>query len=131
MFSKQDLLSIFILLGLDLVWLKLFMGPQYRILTKKIQGSEMNVNYLSAGIAYIIMVIGLIFFITPNINKKSKFIDYIRYAFLFGIIIYGVYDFTCGAVFEKWDFKLAIIDVLWGGFVYFISTYLGNYLANL
>ena len=130
MFTKQNLLSIFILLGLDLVWLKLFMGPQYRILIKKIQGSKMNVNYLSAAISYFIMVIGLIFFITPNINKKSNFIDYIRYPFLFGIIVYGVYDFTCGAVFEKWDFKLAIIDVLWGGFVYFISTYLGNYITN-
>ena len=43
--------------------------------------------------------------------------------FLFGMCLYGVYDFTSGAIYKNWNFNLAIIDVLWGGFVYFISVY--------
>ena len=41
---------------------------------------------------------------------------------LFGIILYGVYDFTAAAVLKNWDIKLAIKDILWGGFVYFITS---------
>ena len=38
-------------------------------------------------------------------------------------MLYGVYDFTAAAVIKNWDIKLALVDVLWGGIVYFIACY--------
>ena len=63
-------------------------------------------------LAYLMMVIGLQVFV---LDKKA---NGVLRAFVFGIILYGVFDFTCGAVIENWDMKLAIIDILWGGGVY-------------
>ena len=40
----------------------------------------------------------------------------------FGMIVYGIYDFTAGSVFTDWDSGLALIDVLWGSFVYMLSA---------
>ena len=33
-------------------------------------------------------------------------------------------DLYVGVVLKCWSFKLAIIDVLWGGIVYFLPSYL-------
>ena len=58
------------------------------------------------------------------INPKTKNIyDSLKYGFLFGIIIFGIYDFTAASVFNNWDISLAIYDILWGGILYFISSY--------
>ena len=70
------------------------------------------------------MIIGLNFFVISNINKDNLFNDSLKYGFLFGIVLFGVYDFTACAVLKNWNLKLAILDILWGGTVYFLATFL-------
>ena len=122
--NRLIILSVVILLVFDFLWIGLFMGNQYKKQIMTIQNSEMKVDYKFAFMAYVLMVFGLILFVLPNIKKGSEFRDSIIYGFTFGIIIYGIYDFTAGAVFHKWDKKLAMIDILWGGFVYFSASYI-------
>lgn len=118
------IISSFLLLALDLIWLKGYMGNEYRKMIRKIQGSDMQVNTVYAIMSYALMIIGLNVFVIPNINKDNLMMDSLKYGFLFGIVVYGVYDFTIGAVLKGWNFKLALIDVLWGGIVYFLASYL-------
>ena len=118
------IISSFLLLALDLIWLKGYMGNEYRKMIRKIQGSDMQVNTVYAIMSYTLMIIGLNVFVIPNINKDNLMMDSLKYGFLFGIVLYGVYDFTIGAVLKGWNFKLALIDVLWGGIVYFLASYL-------
>ena len=113
-----------LLLVLDLIWLKGYMGNEYKKMIRKIQGSDMRVNTIYAILSYTLMIIGLNVFVIPNINKDKLLFDSLKYGFLFGIILYGVYDFTIGAVLKDWNLNLAIVDVLWGGIVYFLATYL-------
>jgi len=56
--------------------------------------------------------------------------DSLMYGLIFGIVLYGVYDFTAGAVLKNWDVKLAVTDVMWGGIVYFMAAYVGTIIAN-
>lgn len=128
---KKQIFSITILLILDILWIMIFMIKKYNILIPKIQNSKLYFNFTSSIIAYAVMVFGLVHFVLPNLNENSNLIDYFNHAFLFGVVIYGVYNFTCGAVFKDWDFSISIIDVLWGGFVYTISAYLGIKLSNI
>uniref|UniRef100_A0A6C0E7V2 DUF2177 family protein n=1 Tax=viral metagenome TaxID=1070528 RepID=A0A6C0E7V2_9ZZZZ len=109
--------GIFILLLLDLSWIWLFMNSKYQSLVKDIQKEKLVLNVYSAGMAYFLMIVGLIMIV---IKYDLSYID----TFIFGVVVYGVYDFTCGAIFKEWDFKLAIIDVLWGGFVFTATKYL-------
>ena len=126
---KHRLISTTTLLILDVLWITLFMGPRYKVMIKNIQGSELKTNMLYAFLAYTLMVIGLNHFVLPNINVKNVTIrDCLSYGFLFGLVVYGVYDFTIGAVLKKWDMMLAIMDILWGGFVYFASCYVLKFL---
>lgn len=118
------IISSFLLLALDLIWLKGYMGNEYKKMIRKIQGSDMQVNTVYAIMSYALMIIGLNVFVIPNINKDNLMMDSLKYGFLFGIVLYGVYDFTIGAVLKGWNFKLALIDVLWGGIVYFLASYL-------
>ena len=79
-----------------------------------------KLSYVIA-LAYLLMIVGLQVFVIPNINPRKLLTSSLKYGFLFGIILYGVYDLTAGAVFKKWDFKLATMDILWGGLVYFLT----------
>lgn len=126
---KHRLISTATLLILDFLWIGLYMGSRYSTMIKNIQGTPMKTNWLYAVIAYTLMVIGLNHFVLPNINVKNVTIkDSLTYGFIFGLVLYGVYDFTIGAVLKKWSMSLAIIDVLWGGFVYFISCYILKFI---
>lgn len=126
--KKKYILSTLLLLFLDFAWLKFYMNKQYQKQVLTIQGEKMKINKYSAILSYILMVIGLNLFVLPNIRPSHALMDSLKYGFLFGIILYGVYDFTCGAVFKKWNMKLAVIDMLWGGFVYFIVALISSKL---
>jgi uncharacterized membrane protein len=123
---KANIIATVTLLLLDFLWIGMFMGKQYQNQILDIQGSKMIAKPWSAFLAYALMVIGLNLFVMPRIRKGHELEDSLMYGFVFGIILYGVYDFTAGAVLKKWNMKLALIDIIWGGFVYFISAYIGS-----
>ena len=99
------------MLILDGLWLNLFMGPRYKTMVQTIQKSPMNVNKLSALGAYLMMIYLLL-------NIVLKYNLTLSESFLFGCAVFGVYDFTCGAIFKNWNFNLASIDILWGGILF-------------
>ena len=76
------------------------------------------------------MAVGLVIFVIPNIRPEKRLTDSLYYGFLFGFVLYGVYDFTVAAVISKWDMKTAILDTLWGGTVFFLATYFGSLLSK-
>tara|TARA_X000000950_G_scaffold288558_1_gene405956 strand:+ start:3303 stop:3695 length:393 start_codon:yes stop_codon:yes gene_type:complete len=122
---KYRVVSSLILLVLDFMWLGGFMAPRYSVMIKNIQGSPMKANMLYAVLSYLLMIVGLQQFVLPNLDFKNITVkDCLKYGFVFGLVVYGVYDFTAGAVIKNWDMNLAFVDVLWGGTVYFLSCYL-------
>jgi len=131
MISRVGIISSILLLVLDVIWIRVYMGKQYANQINLIQGSPMRPNILFAVFAYVLMFVGLNMFVLPRIRVGSELLDSIRYGFTFGIILYGVYDFISAAVFKDWDTKLAFIDILWGGFVYFIASYIGSKIGRL
>lgn len=118
------------LLLFDFLWIGLFMGNQYKNQILKIQGSKMKVNIVFAILAYILMVVGMCVFVIPNIRKSHALVDSLLYGLTFGLVLYGVYDFTIGAVLSKWNIPLAVADIAWGSFVFFISAYIGVIITN-
>lgn len=126
---KQYIISSVVLLILDFLWIGLYMGKKYTKEVPKIQGSDMDPKVIYAIFAYLLMVIGLNIFVVPNISKENRLMDSLKYGFTFGIVMYGVYDFTAATVFKDWNIQLALVDVMWGGFVYFMAAYIGSFFA--
>ena len=82
---------------------------------KNIQGSTLNLKILYAILCYITIVLGLYYFIWRE-HKPVK--D----AFLLGIFSYGIFEFTNMAIFKDWTPFVVVLDILWGGVLFGLTT---------
>jgi uncharacterized membrane protein len=115
-------LILIILLLLDSVYLTII-KEQFGAQIKRIQGLPLTVNWFGFIATYLAMAFGLQYFI---INTKKNSWD----AFILGVVIYAVYEFTNLALFTKWSIGLALIDVLWGGILFALTTYIFRFVHN-
>jgi len=113
MWKKITFIAIFLLV-LDGIYLNL-VSRSYAHQIASIQRTAMNINMVGVIVCYTLLIFCLYYFI---IKDKKPVID----AFLLGFIIYGVYDATSYAVFKKWSPGLAIVDTLWGGILFSLTT---------
>jgi uncharacterized membrane protein len=90
---------------------------------ESVQKSKLQINIFGFVSSYLFLVIGLYFFV---IRKK---LNYLHGAFL-GLIIYGVYDATNLATFQKWTYKFALQDILWGSFLFGFTTFLVGRISS-
>ena len=117
------LVSAIIFVVIDFIYLNLikdFFGKQI----KSVQGSEIKVNLLGVALCYIFLIIGINYFIIKP--RKS-----VQDAFLLGLIIYGVYETTNYALFKNWSIVTVIMDTLWGGVLFAVTTYIVNLLRGI
>jgi uncharacterized membrane protein len=117
------LISAVLFVVIDFVYLNLMKNYFFKQV-KTVQGSPLKINILGAAICYIFLIIGLNYFI---IKPKRPVSD----AFLLGLVIYGVYETTNYALLSKWSIITVIMDTLWGGILFAITTYLVNLLRGL
>lgn len=123
-----------IVLALDAVFLTLSKDLFARQVML-VQGTAMKVNIPSAAISYVLIVVGLYYFvlrhiIVPNATNVAASIqtmrlnDGIKAAFFLGILVYGVYETTTLAILRNWNPVIALIDTVWGGTLFALSAYL-------
>jgi uncharacterized membrane protein len=103
------------LLVIDLLWINVFFKDTFGNMIKKVQGSEMQVNVMYALVAYMLLYF-LAVIILPKISKTE--------AFLLGMFTYGVYDFTNLATLKNWDLRVALVDTIWGGVLFYALKHL-------
>ena len=84
-----------------------------------VQGFKPNVRYVSAFCCYVALTFLMYYFI---ILPKRSLTD----AFLLGIGVYTVYETTNYALFKNWPLKMVVMDILWGGILFFIVALLQN-----
>jgi uncharacterized membrane protein len=108
------LLTSVIFICIDLVYLSLMKG-YFENQVKKIQGSNIKLNIFGSLLCYLLLILGINYFI---IQQKKSVID----AFLLGILIYGVYETTNYALLHDWSFTTVLLDTLWGGILFAITT---------
>lgn len=95
----------------DIFWL-LTGGIFARKMTERIQGSPVQPRWLAAIPVYI--------FLAYMLLETTSY----KQAFLYGVSIYSVYEFTNYSVFNHYDWKFAIADSLWGGILFVVAHHL-------
>ena len=114
MFDFKLLISAIVFVFIDSVYLnliKIYFSNQI----KNVQGSPMKINFLATLLCYVFLIFGINYFIiTPNRSVQD--------AFLLGLVIYGVFETTNMALFTKWEWLTVIIDTLWGGILFALTT---------
>lgn len=116
MFDFLLLLSAIIVVVIDSVYLSL-VAPYFKYQVKLVQNSPMVINYLGAILSYIFIIVGLNYFIIKP--RKSP-----QDAFLLGIVIYGIFEATNLALFKNWLMTTVILDTLWGGILFALTTFI-------
>ena len=119
------LVAAILLSFMDFIWISSNF-KMYNKTVKDIQGFEPKINIKYAIIAYAFMILSLFYVAIPftmnYINKNDELGDKLYKSVLYGgsvgLSIYGIYNFTCMSFFEKYPLTTAIIDTLWGTFLY-------------
>jgi uncharacterized membrane protein len=100
------ILVAFLMVLIDLPWLSLI-GGHYSDIVKTIQGGrEVRMRPIAGVVVYPAMA-----FLALRTKSLSD-------AFLTGLAVYAVYDFTVMAVFKDYPLYMAVADAVWGAFLF-------------
>lgn len=116
----QKILTLAIGIGiLDLPWLYI-QGPWVSDIIQDIQADRvMNVRLWAAVPVYLALA-----YAVTQVSSAPR-------AFLLGLSIYAVYDFTQVVTFDKYPIGFAIADSLWGGVLMALTWWIARRLKVL
>jgi uncharacterized membrane protein len=110
------LVSAIVFVFIDFIYLNLI-KDYFNNQIKLVQGSTIKMNILATLLCYIFLIFGINYFIIqPNRSIQD--------AFLLGLLIYGVFETTNMALFSKWAWLTVLIDTLWGGILFALTTFI-------
>lgn len=113
---RRYLLACVIVWVIDIPWVTFVMSKLYSDLQLR-----SGVVVYSAILAWLLIPLGLVVFV----DKISKnYSQSIVYGAVYGLVLYGVYEFTNHAVLAGWTLKLVTVDVLWGTFLCSLSAFI-------
>jgi uncharacterized membrane protein len=123
MFNFALLISAIVFVLIDSVYLNM-MKKYFANQIQKVQNSAIVPNYVSVVLCYVFLIAGLNYFIIkPNRSVQD--------AFLLGIVISGVYETTNWATFKNWSSITVIMDTLWGGILFALTTWIVRFIKKI
>ena len=102
---KHLIIAFFLIPLIDAPWLYLT-STNSLAMFEKIQGVPVRISYLPAIVVYIALAYLLI-------QQTSVY-----GAFLNGMAVYAVYDFTNLSILKNYTLQFALTDTLWGGVLF-------------
>jgi len=115
-----------IFLAVDFLWLGVVMSKFYKdelgALARVSNGALTPVLW-AAGVVYILIPLGVVLFALPRVSQEHMASTALFWGFIFGVVLYGVYDMTNYALVSKWSLRMSIVDILWGGAINSLITY--------
>lgn len=129
---KNFISATIIFLLLDMVWLglvakKLYL-TQYGTLLRR-SGDKIIPLWPAAIIVYLLLVLGVLFFVLPKANGNSLLA--LAWGAAFGFIVYGVYDFTNLSIINNWPLAITFVDVLWGTALCGVTSALVTFIQKI
>lgn len=130
---KLFFIALFIFIVTDIIWLGFIAKNLYfekYANWLRFEGGQLKPVWWATLIVYLLLALSITVFIIP-LAKNSVFYAAI-YGSILGAIIYGVYDFTCLAIFKDFPIAMGFIDWAWGmalcSWTSLATKYLGTYL---
>lgn len=115
-----------LILVCDAVVVGLLMQVPGKRLISEVQNSELRLRKLPALVSSSLVALGLYVLLLRdgqawNANAQLN-------AFVYGLVVFGVFEATTLAIFNKWKVSFAILDVIYGttlaGFVYWLASHI-------
>jgi len=119
---KTFLVAMAVVMALDFLWLGLLMPSFYSTqlggLARR-SGNSLAPIWWAAIVVYLMIPAGIQYFVVP---RSETPLDGLLIGAIFGVVLYGVYDFTNYSTLAGWPLTLALVDVAWGGVVCGLSS---------
>jgi uncharacterized membrane protein len=112
------LIPAIIMLALDAIYLtttKTWFNKQITA----VQGGPIQLRIVPTIVVYFFLLLSLYYFVF-RVNGTP--FD----AFVLGISIYAVYEFTNYAILSKWSPITVVMDTIWGGILLYLTTLVHN-----
>jgi len=111
-----------IVLILDFIVLKMLgFGSIFLDMLTKIQNKKSKVKPFGFILSYLIVIFQIYYFV---IEKKFTLME----SFILGFTSYAIFDLTNYTLLNKYNFKIGLIDSIWGGILYTLTNYIVNKL---
>ncbi len=121
-------LTALIFLIIDVIWLSFAVKSFYR---PNLGNLLVDQPVMWAAILfYLVYVFGLtVVIINPSLVSDLN-LNFLFKAFMFGLVAYGTYNLTNMATIKGWSEKVVFVDMIWGGCLTALSSYLGIFIAK-
>ena len=99
---------------LDGLWLGVLMKRFYRdqlAPVARMADGGIAPNWPAAFMVYVLLGTGIALFVIPRASSAQSAI---LWGAAFGLVVYGVYDFTNYSTLRQWPFVVTLADVAWG-----------------
>ena len=111
---KLAALGAVVFMVLDGIWLGLLMKTFYRDQLApivRLSNGGIAPNWPAALVVYALLGTGIALFVLPRASTVPLAA---LYGAAFGLVVYGVYDFTNYSSLRQWPFVLTLTDLAWG-----------------
>ena len=128
---KIYLLLLPLFFFIDYLWLGKIMVGFYKQelgpLARKV-GEDLSPLIWAAFLVYLLIPLGIVLFALPHVSQDHLPWSSLFWGFIFGVVLYGIYDMTNLSMLAGWSLKLSFLDICWGGVLCAIFTSLAAYL---
>lgn len=114
-----------IFLAIDYLWLGVFMSKFYKNELGKlarISNGALKPELWASIIVYLLIPLGIVLFALPRVSQENPVSTALLWGFIYGVVLYGVYDMTNYALVSKWSLRMSIVDIIWGGAINSVVT---------
>jgi uncharacterized membrane protein len=128
---KLFFIALIVFICTDALWLgfiaKNLYLQQYEPWLNLVNG-QLQPLWWAAVMVYLLFALSVVVFIHPLAQGSAFWAA--CYGAILGAIIYGVYDFTCLAIFKDFPIAIGFVDWLWGTVLCSWSSFLTVYLSK-
>jgi uncharacterized membrane protein len=131
-YIKLFIISMLVFFILDMTWIGyIAKGMYFKSYAHwlRLENGRLLPIWWAIVIIYALFAFVTLTFVVPL--SQGSLIAAFCYGAALGLVIYGVYDFTCVAIFKDWPVMMAFVDWLWGTTLCAFSATMTVYVARL
>lgn len=125
---KLLMIAMVVFLVIDMIWLGWLAKPFYFKAYDNwlnLKNGQLQVVWWAALIVYVLFALAIVFMVLPL--AEGSLFNALCYGALLGLVTYGIYDFTCLAIFKSWPVQMAFVDWAWGTVLCAVSAFFTAY----
>lgn len=128
---KLFLIAFLVFIITDMIWLGFIAKNlyfQYYEPWLRLVAGQLKPLWWATLMVYLLFALSVVVFIFPLAHHSLYRAAF--YGAVLGAVIYGVYDFTCLAIFKDFPIGMGLLDWVWGTILCSWSSFLTLYLSE-